>query len=89
MRTIELNVIRRNKGSNHQKDTFVVEYNNKEYIVPLFEFQKDKETPKTIKCVIDENQKIRQDLQTLFDEFYKQNRWFKFKIKNKWTGLKY
>lgn len=89
MRTIELNVIRQNKGLNHQKDTFVVEYNNKEYIVPLFEFQKSKETPKTIKCVIDENQKIRQDLQALFDEFYKQNRWYKFRIKNKWTGPQY
>ena len=89
MKTIELNVIRRNKGLNHQKDTFVVEYCSKEYFVPLFEFQKDKETPKTIKCILDENQKIRQDPQVLFDNFYKLYGWYKFKIKSKWDGPQY
>ncbi len=86
---IELKVLYRQKGLASQKSSFVVEYEGKEHKVPMFGFQETEETPEYIMCNVNDGV-LSQDIGTLFDRFYPDKGIpYIFKIKNKWTHLKY
>lgn len=75
----ELEVIRTDKGFGNQKPAYIVQYDGKEQRITLFDFQKGKEPPKTVKCVIDNN-RLYQDTQVLLDEFYEEGESYLFRI---------
>lgn len=78
----ELEVIRTDKGFGNQKPAYIVQYDGKEQRITLFDFQKGKEPPKTVKCVIDNN-RLYQDPQVLLDEFYEEGESYLFRIKER------
>ena len=88
MKIQELNVIRTDKGLSNLKPAYIVEYGGKEQRVSMFNFQKNRPSPKKIRCVI-ENNYLYQDYKILLDEFYEIGKSYLFKIKERRSTLKY
>ena len=87
--SLELEVTKINKVVGRTKNYYVVKYNGLECYVPMFGFQDDEPKPDKIKCIIDDKGQIRQDLHVLLDRYYKAIHIYRFKVKNKFAGLKY
>ena len=88
METKELRVIRADKGLGNAKPVYIVEYNGKEQRVSMFNFQKDRPVPATIRCIV-ENNALKQDYRTLMDEFYEAGKSYLFRIKARRDSLRY
>ncbi len=86
---IKLPVLSKEIGLANQKSYYVVRYKNVEYKIPLFDFQKKEDTPKTLVCNIKDG-RITQDICNLYDKLYSDtDKLYLFRIKNKWEKFKY
>ncbi len=85
----EFNVIRKDKEFANQKTSYIVMHNGIERRVPMYGFQEEKQCPKTIMCVIKDDGRIEQDLQSLLEKLYEIDKSYLFIIKKKWPTLKY
>lgn len=87
--SFKLEVTKINKVVGRSRNYYVVKHNGSEYNVPMFMFQNDEPKPDKIKCIIDDKGQIKQDLHVLLDRYYKVMGLYRFKVKNKFAGLKY